>query len=388
MPSFDWIVVGNGLTGAALGYELARQGFSVLLLDRSPQPPSATLYSYGGIPHWTGKTDLTRQLCKAGMARHRALLEETGVDTELRELDLLLTVPVGADPVAVAQGYAGVETLPVPLEVAEAVALEPLLNPDAIGGALTVRHGHVNPTALVRAYNEGLQALGGQRVIAPVTGLVRVGDRVTGVLTPSQAYAAGQVAIAAGGDTRALLQTHGLKVPVYFTYAELIETLPLDLTLRTLVMPANLTRSTLEQEATLPETEPHWEKGDLELMAPILDVGVVQFQDGHCRIGQISRIHTNPHPTVDAMESEAKIRHGIEQYVPDLVSVPGQWRGCTVAFSRDGLPLAGPIPGVEGLAVFSGFSGPFILVPGLAEQFARWATGASVSIMAAVAPGR
>jgi glycine/D-amino acid oxidase-like deaminating enzyme len=38
MQTFDWIVVGNGLTGAALSYELSRQGLSVLLLDRSMHP--------------------------------------------------------------------------------------------------------------------------------------------------------------------------------------------------------------------------------------------------------------------------------------------------------------------------------------------------------------
>jgi glycine/D-amino acid oxidase-like deaminating enzyme len=38
MQTFDWIVVGNGLTGAAASYELARQGHSVTA-DR-PDPYS------------------------------------------------------------------------------------------------------------------------------------------------------------------------------------------------------------------------------------------------------------------------------------------------------------------------------------------------------------
>jgi glycine/D-amino acid oxidase-like deaminating enzyme len=389
MPTFDWIVVGNGLTGAALSYELARQGFSVLLLDRGDCPPSATRYSYGGVPHWSGTTALTRQLCRETLARYRALPSETGQDFEWRDLDLLLTVEPGKDPVQVATTYAATETPPCPITVDEAIALEPQLNPQAMGGALTVRHGHVNPTALVAAYNRGLQQLGGQRVIAPVIELVRIGDRVTGVLTPTQAYAAGQVAIAAGGYSRDVLKTVGLAVPVYFTYAEIIETPPLETTLRTLIMPAALTRSGLEKQASSPETEPLWEQPTAqELMPPILDVGLIQFQDGTCRIGQISRIQTTPTPAVDAAASEASLRQGIEKLVPALKSVPGQWHGCPVAFSRDGLPLAGPIPQLEGLHMFSGFGGPFALVPALAAHFAQTARNGASPMMDAVAPAR
>lgn len=389
MPSFDWIVVGNGLTGAALAYELARQGLSVLLLDRSATPPSATRYSYGGVPYWFGTTPLTQQLCHETLDRYQALPTETGQDIEWRSLKLLLTVAPTVDPTQVAAAYGRAETPPTPISVAAAIALEPQLNPEAIGGALVADHGHVNPTALVAAYNQGFQQLGGQRILAPVTDVVRVGDRVTGVLTPTQAYAAGQVAIAAGGYSRDLLQSLGLAVPVYFTYAEILETPPLAPQFQHLIMPANLTRSGLEKRASQPDQDARWDQDTpQELMPPILDVGLIQFLDGTCRIGQISRIQTTPTPTVDAATSEATLRQGIEGLIPALKGVPGQWHGCPVAFSRDGFPLAGPVPGVSGLHLFSGFGGPFALVPALAVHFAAWAQGGNVEAMAAVDPAR
>lgn len=92
MQTFDWIVVGNGLVGAAASYELARQGLSVLLVDQHLEPDGATRYSYGGIPYWAGTCPLTRTLCEEGIAKHRQLSEELGADTQFRELDLLLTV--------------------------------------------------------------------------------------------------------------------------------------------------------------------------------------------------------------------------------------------------------------------------------------------------------
>jgi glycine/D-amino acid oxidase-like deaminating enzyme len=402
MQTFDWIVVGNGLTGAALSYELSRQGLSVLLLDRSDSPASATRYSYGGIPYWSGRTDLTRQLCHAGKARHQELSAETGVDTEFRELDLLLTIAPGQDAKTLAQTYSAAECPPQPISVAEAIALEPQLNPEALAGALTVRHGHVNPTALVQAYNHGLQTLGGHRIIAPVTELVQIGDRVTGVITPTQAYAAGQVAIAAGGFTRALVKTIGLTVPVYFTHAEILETPPLEPCLRTLIMPAAMTRATLEADAGDISLETRWQQSAEQaseqtgsaLAAPILDVGCIQFRDGTVRIGQISRIHTALQPPLDQATGIAQLRQGIADLVPTLAARPSQWHSCPVAFSQDGLPLAGPVPELQGLSLFSGFSSPFALVPGLAVHFAEWAIGESAPpnqldpLMAAVSPGR
>ncbi|NER81050.1 MAG: FAD-binding oxidoreductase [Leptolyngbya sp. SIO1D8] len=388
MQTFDWIVIGNGLTGAALSYELARQGLSVLLLEKSLGPASATRYSYGGIPYWSGSTDLLRQLCQEGLARHQSLSEETGVSTQFRDLDLLLTVAPDQNPETIAHNYAAVEIPPLPISAQEAAEREPQLQVSAISGALTVRHGHVHPTALVKAYNHGLQKAGGRLVIAPVTGLVRMGDRITGVTTPTQAYAAGNVAIAAGSHTRNLLKTAGINVPVYFTHAEIIETPPLATTLRTVVMPAILSRSGLESTASQANVDALWDEAGHEIVPPILDSGCVQFLDNTVRVGQISRINTALNLEIDAAVSEQQLRQGIAPLVPALAEASGQWQACQVAFSRDGLPLAGAAPGMTGVAVFSGFNSPFALVPGAAAQFAQWATGQMSAVIAALSPAR
>ncbi|MGD1940383.1 MAG: NAD(P)/FAD-dependent oxidoreductase [Leptolyngbyaceae cyanobacterium] len=388
MQTFDWIVVGNGLTGAALSYELARQGHAVLLLERSISPASATRYSYGGVPFWSGSSDLLRQLCREGRDRYQAISEETGVSPEFRELDLVLTVNPDQDPKRLAERYAAVEIPPVPISAQAAVELEPQLNPAAISGALTVRHGHVNPLLLVKAYNHGLQNLGGQIVITTVTGLVRIGDRITGVTTPTQAYAAGNVAIAAGGLTRELLKTAGVKMPVYFTHAEIVETPPLTTQFRALIMPADLTRSAIESEVTDDDSDDIWDEAGHEIRLPSLDAGFIQFLDGTVRIGQISRINTALEPVLDAEASEQKIRAGIAPLIPALAAVPGQWRACRVAFSQDGLPLAGAVPGVTGAYVFSGFTSPFALVPASAVHFAEAVTTGHSVLMSQLSPQR
>lgn len=373
METFDWIVIGNGLAGAALSYELKRQGLSVLLVDDG-NPDSATRCSYGGIAYWSGTDAITKELCQAGIERHRQLSAELGATTEFRELDLLLTFVPDVDGAALVKQYEKFAIAPRLISAQEAHALEPQLKPEAIGGALTVRHGHVHPIKTLEAFNQAFRQRGGQQMMAAVTGLVRVKDRITGILTPNQAYAADNVVVAAGGYSRRLLNAAKLSMPLYHTHAEIIDCPNVESLLRTLIMPAVASRFDAEAKASAPDSDSLWDDSSSHKIAPpILDTGVIQFLDGMTYIGQVSRFRTDLDPaSIDAAQSEAAMRQGITAQLPCLTDVPGRWRHCLVTFSRDGLPLIGALPGVDGLHIFSGFTSPFALLLPIAQRFASW----------------
>jgi glycine/D-amino acid oxidase-like deaminating enzyme len=376
MKIYDWLVVGGGITGAALSYELVQQDFSVLLLEQDPTPHNATYYSYGGLAFWSGTTDMMRQLCTEGIARHRILSEELAADTQFRELDLLLTIAADDDPAAVAATYANFAIPPQPIGVAEACELEPLLNPDAIAGALTVKHGHIHTEKTAQAYIQAFIRAGGEMHFTQVLDLWQQGDKVEGVKTTTETYYSANTVICAGGFSRALLKAAGIPVKLYFTHAELIDIPPVDIQLRSLVMPARLQRFQLEAASTV--NDRLWDEQGLELAPPILDAGAIQFLDGSLRLGQLSRTLTDPQATLDPEASEATIRAGVGQILPALKDLPGTWHHCLVSFSRvsvaersDRLPLIGNIPGKTGIHVFSGFSNPLVIIPPLAQRFAR-----------------
>ena len=375
MKSYDWIVVGGGITGASLSYELAKKGFAVLLLERDAALQNATRFSYGGLAYWSGTTDLTRQLCREGIERHRNLSAELDADTEFRELDLLLTIDAGNDAEKVAANYAHFAIVPQLLSVAEAGELEPLLNKSAIAGALTVRHGHISPTATNKAYCQGFLRLGGTIEFAEVIGLIQEGNRISGVKTVQESYACKNAVVCAGGWSRSFLKAAGVSVGVYFTRTEILETAPVDVKLRTLVMPAVLKRFELEAESSRNEVDFLWDEPGKELQPPILDSGAIQFNDGSLRIGQLSRTLSDLNAKVDRETSETAIRAGISKVLPDLAGLPATWHDCIVAFSADNLPVVGPIADRPGLHVFSGLSNPLVIVPALAERFANWAVG-------------
>jgi len=375
MKSYDWIVVGGGITGASLGYELAKKGFAVLLLERDATMQNATRFSYGGLAYWSGTTDLTRLLCREGIERHRNLSAELDADTEFRELDLLLTIDAGSDAEKVAANYAHFAIPPQLLSVAEAGELEPLLNKSAVAGSLTVRHGHISPTSTNKAYCQGFLRLGGTIEFAEVIGFIEEGNRISGVKTALGIYRCENAVVCAGGWSRSLLKLAGISVAVYFTRAEVLETAPVDLKLRTLVMPALLKRFELEAESSRIEVDFLWDEPSKELLSPILDPGAIQFNDGSLRIGQLSRTLSDLNAKVDRETSERAIRAGIGKVLPALADLPATWHDCIVAFSADKLPVVGSIGSRPGLYVFSGLSNPLAIVPAVAERFANWATG-------------
>ncbi|MBE9124627.1 MULTISPECIES: NAD(P)/FAD-dependent oxidoreductase [unclassified Coleofasciculus] len=386
MKIYDWIVVGGGITGAALGYELRQKGFSVLIIEQDATFQGATRYSYGGLAYWSATSELTRVLCAEGIERHRTLSAELDTDTEFRELDLVLTIAADRNPEEVATAYQNFAIPPTLLTVEEACKLEPLLNPNAIAGALTVRHGHINPERTTQGYLQAFHRAGGELEFAPVVELLQKGNCIQGVKTTNQIYHAANTVICAGGLSRALLQATGIHVHVYFTHAEMIETPKVDLMLRTLVMPATMQRFQLEDKASTLEVDPLWDEPGHEPVPPILDAGAIQFLDGSLRMGQISRVLTDPNARIDSVKSEAAIRTSVGNILPTLENLPGTWHHCLVAFSSNSLPLVGILPGVEGAYLFSGFTNPLVFVPPLAQHFANWVAGQEDKIVPQLSP--
>ncbi|MBF2055639.1 MAG: FAD-binding oxidoreductase [Cyanobacterium sp. T60_A2020_053] len=369
MNNYDVVVVGAGLTGSALSYELAKQKFKVLLVEKNLNFDNATAYSYGGIAHWCGTNDFTNKLCEEGLNIHRNLTAELGSETEFREIDLLFTIPAPSTPTEVAKNYQHFRLTPELLDIKNSCELEPLLNPESISGCLRLPHGHVNPLKTILAYQNAYKQLGGEIVEQTFISTVKKEDKITGIITDKNKYSASKIIICAGAHSRQILAEMGIKLPLYFTHAQLIKTKPSHIKLRTLVMPSTTARFLLEKDVTALGKNSLWENPTNELQGEVLEPGAIQFLDGSFCLGQISQIITNISAPVHSTVSEQKIREGVEHYLPLLGLLEGRWYNCQVAFTT-GMPFQ--VKELkEGLAIFSGFTSPFLFVPPLAKRFAR-----------------
>ncbi len=369
LPSYDVIVIGSGITGAALGYELAVRGVKVLLLDQDSQASSATRYSYGGISYWAGTTKLTRCLCAESLTIHRQLSGELAASTEFRELPLIGTIDPGQDPNEVLKTFQNFTEPPQLLSPSEAHNLEPLLNPDSISGAVLMPYAHINPIQATQAYIQAMLRLGGTQIFDRVVSLTSdaAGAQVQG---EQATYLSDRAIVCAGGATRALMRASGLPLRQYFSHAESIETDVADLEMQTVVMPAEIRRFELESIAAQEDSLWSEEDPNQELLPPILDCGALQFTDGSFRFGQISRTQTSLRSQAEPLASEQWMRSRLAELLPKVAQLPGRWVTCTVAFSADHLPLVGPLDEGGRLQVMSGFSNPMALVPATARRFA------------------
>ncbi len=370
MQIYDWIVIGGGITGAALSYELQNAGFSVLVLERDRQLEGASKLSYGGIPFWAGTDQITRQLCKEGLAKHQQLSAELGFDTQFRNLDLLLTISPQDDQAIQSESFGQLEFPPSLLSPLQSLELEPLLNIEAISGSWHFPHAHANPLVLCEAYKNAFLRLGGSWINERVLELT-----AESVKTNRAEYGCGQIAVCAGGMGRNLLRQSGIQTKLYFTHCEVLETESLDLELRTMVMPASNERLGLESRISQPDLELFWRNQqslpEAGLSSLSIDVGAIQFSDRSIKIGQPSYVHPNPEFKFDLKENEKILRDRVGNILPKLADLSANYHYCLVAFSSDSLPLIGALPELPNTHLFTSFTSPMIYAPPLAQRFAQ-----------------
>ena len=380
MVNYDWIVIGGGITGSALAYELSQQNFKVILLEKDTIAGSATRYSYGGLAYWSGTDKLTRQLCQEGIELHRNLAEELAGNTEFRELDLILTIDKEDNPKTIAQNSDRFAIKPELLDVKQAYQLEPLLNPNAIAGALKLPHGHIHPQKTNDAYQQAFRRHGGEIIFEEVVDFLKEGETVKGVKTQKNSYYAANTVVCAGGLTRSLLQGIGISIPNYFTHAQVIKTSPVDIRLRTLVMPAVQRRFELENQTD------NWEVEYPQPITSIVDAGAIQFLDGSLCLGQISAIIPNPETKLEEKAGERLIRQEIFKILPSLAEIPGTCYQCLVAFNPNNIALVGKLANISGIYLFSGFTSTLVFAPPLARHFAYWVAKGEDSIISQLSP--
>jgi hydrogen cyanide synthase HcnC len=265
-PTADVIVVGAGVIGCAVAYELARQSVSVLLIDQA-LPGRATSASAGGLwpvgeavglgcgviyhaaqlaadPHATCEIGLLpiafRDFLVQSNSRFPSLAgelrETTGIDIEyVPGAGLLFLMYQESERAFVrrVQQSLGASARVELLTPEEARRLEPNLTGDTLGAAFLPGEHQVNPMLLAEAYKRAAIRHGARfRHETRVSRLVRAGERVTGVEIGDATLSAGVVVNAAGAWAGELAATAGLRVPVEPIRGQIVLTQSLPPTLR------------------------------------------------------------------------------------------------------------------------------------------------------------
>jgi len=204
----DVLVVGAGVIGAAVAYEAAKGGRSVLLVDRGAPGGEASSAAAGVLAVGSGRAEDEPHLAlrRASLARFpalaAALADETGIDVALDQAGVLELWRSDEEEAAATARLAHRLAAGFRVErrsAAEVRDLEPYAHPEVRAALHWQDDARVDPLRLVDALVAGAKRRGAQVWVGAAVGAAeRAGDRVSRVRAGVSWVTPGTVVLAAG----------------------------------------------------------------------------------------------------------------------------------------------------------------------------------------------
>lgn len=346
------IVIGGGVIGNACAYYLVQRGLSVIVLEGSDHIGNGGSSRNGGGVRQSGRDVRELPLVMYGIKNlWPHLSEELGVDCEYHQ-DGNLRLGKNEKHKQILTNLAnnargcGLDVRMIDGE--EVRQINPYLSDEVTCASWCPTDGHANPLTTTLGYYKAARNLGARFISGEkVTELKLVKGRVRKVLTASgNVYEGENVIVAAGFDSRPILGSVGVDVP--------------------------MTRSLLECLVT--EAEPHM--FDQMLGTAEADFYGHQTKHGSFVFGGSSGLEPfnkdNGTP-VSSSKTAPCICRGIMKYFPDLANakIVRTWGGWSDK-SADGVAVVGAIDEVPGLYTSCGMSGHgFGIAPAVGHQLAQ-----------------
>lgn len=224
MKAPDVLIVGGGIIGCALAYELAKRGAAVTLLERDRLGAHASGVAAGMLAPLAEaqRKDALLELGLRSLALYPAwaaeIEEASGIAVECRRSGLLRVAETAEEAAELRRREAWQRELGAGVHWEEGAELrheEVGLGGHIVGGLVSPEEGHVQSRRLVEALVRAGQARGARfEEGTPVVGLLREGQRVIGVRTAREERPAGHVVLAAGAWGGTFGAELGLPLPI------------------------------------------------------------------------------------------------------------------------------------------------------------------------------
>lgn len=214
----DVVVVGGGVIGCAIAYELAAAGLDVVLLEAGELGAGSTAKAAGGIRS-SFSDPVNIAMGKRGLDVYAGFKERFDQDIDFRRHGYLFSL---SDQTSLAsfersvalQNEVGIASRFV--DAGQARELSPLLcTDDALAHVYSPHDAQATPDAVVQGYARAARRAGARLLPGtPVIGVEVDGGAVHGVRTASTTYRAPKVVCAAGAWSGRIGQLAGVALPV------------------------------------------------------------------------------------------------------------------------------------------------------------------------------
>jgi glycine oxidase len=346
----DCLVVGGGIIGLSLAYELSRRGMSVTLVEQGEWGGQASSAAAGMLAPLK-EFSAPGPMVELGMDSLRLypqwaqeLEEHTAGDVQL-SLEGLVTVAMDeAESEQLRAKYlwqkeAGYDVHWMGCK--ELLEVEPLLTDRVQAGIYSPGEGHINNRLLLRSLVTACKIQGVALLsVCVVKGIAVKAGRVIGVETTSGPIRADHTIVASGAWAGIMLEMLDLAIPVRPVRGQIAAVSSVGIPLRTVIF------------------------GTSGYITPKKDgkivIGATEDESGFQREVTLAGL--------------ASVLNGVMPYVPALHAAAflEAWGGLRPA-TADGKPLLGPVPGWEGLSLAGGhFRNGILLSPVTAIRMADY----------------
>jgi sarcosine oxidase subunit beta len=346
------VIIGGGIMGLALAYQLAGKGQRPLVLERGYLCAGASGRNGGGVrAQWTTPTLI--ELAKESIDFMGRFAQELGINVWLRKGGYLFLAHDAETVKRVEQGAELHRKHGLPTRIispGEACELVPELDRSRfLAASWNPEDGVVFPWPFLWGYADGARKRGAQiETFTQVTGLEVAGGRVRAVRTDRGTVQADRVVIASGAWSPQISRLAGIELPNQPYRHEIVSSEPL--------------------------------KPFLGPLVSMLGTGLYFSQSMR---GEIVGGMGDPMEPPGLNQSSSlrfltRYARALTEIMPRVgqVKLLRQWAGC-YDVTPDHSPILGETPGAAGLLQMSGFVGHgFMMAPAVARRMADWMGGA------------
>jgi len=341
----DVVIIGGGINGCSLAYNLVKKGFTVVVVEKKYLSSGATGACGAGIrQQWSTKENASLAIQSVKIFEH--LSRELGQDIEFRQGGYLIAVHDKKEMIQSEKNVEMQRSLGLKVDILkpkDITAIVPILDVkgmNAIGATFCPTDGHANPFKTTFAYADAARNLGADiNTYTTVVNLKTVKKSIRAVVTNKGTIQTNIVVNAAGIDSKHIAEMVDLSLPLTPFRKEIMAT---------------------------------------ERLEPLFEAMVISFKDGiyfsQQKEGQI--VGGIPIPEerggYKTMPTFAFLHHmasTLTRYAPVLkhVNLLRHWTGF-YDVTPDARPILGEVKDIKGFLQCNGFSGHGFMISPMVSQ--------------------
>lgn len=348
----DVIVVGGGVIGTSVAYQLARRGQKVILAEKKDLASGASGSCDTSIFLQSKNAGIHLQLALASAAIFKGLQNELEHDIEYHNKGGMILIETAEEMKVMAGFVARQQETGLQVEIIdrkEASKLQRGLAEHLVGSTYSSQDGDVNPIELALGFAKAARKLGAEILLeTEVTGCIIAGGRVEGIETLRGPIYAPVVVNAAGAWAPILGKMAGLDLPIQPRRGQLMITEPVAPYIAQQILSASYIVAKYNADKLK----------DSKSKAVQLGVGLSlsQTQKGNIFIGGTREFVG--YDTGNTHEAIVTVLKNAVRFVPGLGSIHIiRTMGGVRPYTPDGLPLVGYTNHPEGYFMAAGHEG-------------------------------